>query len=389
MVNPGRVAALLDLHQTRREQGLPAVSVLVGAPALAYWQSWAARRGRAVIRSATAQAREWLFGWLARDDAVEVLLDGLGARRGRSAVELGRQLAGRTDHDLAVLARTLVPECRDDPGVAELLRWLRARCGQTGQPDALLSEDVDPEVVLLTAGRWCRGSRLPALVGTGSRDTSALAASIECCARLVGQRPVWPVALVMDAAAYRAFIADVAPCRAKALLQEGLIELPVDSGMIEVPAATERYLRQLGARPETFELLAEAARRVENARNRPDAVTDDAARSSAERFLYACLDLCPDTAGLFRLNAELEFRFGNRPMEIDLLAPSRRLAVEVDGYYHFRDSDNYRRDRRKDFILQTRDYMVLRFLAEDVVGRLETVLDTIRRAVAARRDGSR
>lgn len=386
----GRVATLLDLHQARREQGLRAVSVLVGVPAmaLAHWRNWAVRQGRAVLRSETASPREWVAGWLARDDAAQALLDGLGASLGQQTARLDRQLAAKTDHDLAVLVGTLAPEHCDDPSAAALLRWLRARCTRTGQPHALLPESVDPESLLLTAAHWCPDSELPALVGTGGRDVTALTASIECCHRLVGQRPAWPVALLLDSAAYQRFVADLAPSRAKALLQEGLIALSADTGMIEVPTATERYLRQLGARSDTLALLTEAARRVDEARSRPDTVTDDAARSSAERFLFACLELCPHTAGLFRLNVELEVRFGNRPLEVDLLMSRCRLAVEVDGYYHFRDRDNYRRDRRKDLILQTQGYMVLRFLAEDVVGRLETVLDTIRRTVAARRNGS-
>ena len=61
------------------------------------------------------------------------------------------------------------------------------------------------------------------------------------------------------------------------------------------------------------------------------------------------------------------------------------LAVEIDGYYHFQDPDAYRRDRRKDLELQKHGYLVVRVLAEDVVCRLEEVLETILAAVAFRR----
>ena len=54
-------------------------------------------------------------------------------------------------------------------------------------------------------------------------------------------------------------------------------------------------------------------------------------------------------------------------MEVDLAALELALAVEIDGYYHFRDADAYRRDRRKDFELQKRGFLVVRVLADDVV----------------------
>jgi very-short-patch-repair endonuclease len=44
----------------------------------------------------------------------------------------------------------------------------------------------------------------------------------------------------------------------------------------------------------------------------------------------------------------------------------------------------YRRDRRKDQLLQETGYFVLRFLAEDVGKELEMVLDTILRALNRR-----
>ena len=91
----------------------------------------------------------------------------------------------------------------------------------------------------------------------------------------------------------------------------------------------------------------------------------------------------PETAGLFELNATLDFPFGaGRPIEIDLLARSIKLVIEIDGYYHFQDPEAYRRDRRKDLELQKRGYLVLRILADDVVERLEELLETAQSAVA-------
>jgi very-short-patch-repair endonuclease len=69
-------------------------------------------------------------------------------------------------------------------------------------------------------------------------------------------------------------------------------------------------------------------------------------------------------------------------MEVDLLCERPRLAIELDGSQHLGDPDAYRRDRRKDALLQENGYRVLRFLAEDVGKYLDQVLDAILRALS-------
>lgn len=82
--------------------------------------------------------------------------------------------------------------------------------------------------------------------------------------------------------------------------------------------------------------------------------------------------------------------FGQRPyVEIDLLARDLRLAVEIDGYYHFRDPQAFRRDRRKDWVLQKAGYVVLRFLAGDVINRQDAVVCRVLEAVRHQRQHAR
>lgn len=69
-------------------------------------------------------------------------------------------------------------------------------------------------------------------------------------------------------------------------------------------------------------------------------------------------------------------------MEVDLLCESSRIAIELDGAQHLAQPDAYRRDRRKDALLQENGYLVLRFLAQDVGEYLDQVLDTILRALS-------
>ena len=73
---------------------------------------------------------------------------------------------------------------------------------------------------------------------------------------------------------------------------------------------------------------------------------------------------------------------GSGRLEVDLLCADARVAVELDGGQHLADPVAYRRDRRKDRLLQENGYFVLRFLAEDVGRELEIVLDTILRALS-------
>ena len=47
---------------------------------------------------------------------------------------------------------------------------------------------------------------------------------------------------------------------------------------------------------------------------------------AAEQFLFEFLESLPETAGRFELNALLDFRFGPRPAEVDLLCREPRLG---------------------------------------------------------------
>lgn len=147
--------------------------------------------------------------------------------------------------------------------------------------------------------------------------------------------------------------------------------------------SVKRLLRD-GVTSEEIDLFAFAAARQKDVEEK-DALSisvteedEENARSAVERFLHRHLEAMPLTKGLFELNGKLEIPFGANPyMEVDFLSRNAKLAVEIDGARHFDDKNAYRRDRRKDELLQGEGYFVLRFLAEDVMSDLGTVIDRI------------
>ncbi|MCZ2149042.1 MAG: DEAD/DEAH box helicase family protein [Bryobacterales bacterium] len=158
------------------------------------------------------------------------------------------------------------------------------------------------------------------------------------------------------------------------------VPLPVDQAWKCDYAATVRRLVRDGVESPLATLFVAAA-----CPPAPDAEGVDRARSATEAFLYRRLQTLSATAGRLRLNARLPIPFdGSGGMEVDLLCDKPRVAIELDGPQHLGDAVAYRRDRRKDQLLQENGYIVLRFLAEDVAKDLDAVLDAILRVLANR-----
>jgi superfamily II DNA or RNA helicase len=158
------------------------------------------------------------------------------------------------------------------------------------------------------------------------------------------------------------------------------VPLPVDPQWKQDYAASVQRLIRDGIDSPLANLFVHMARTPS-----PDAQGPDRARSASEAFLFRRLESLPATAGHFSLNAELPIPFDGRgKMEVDFYCGEARLAIELDGAQHLSSADAYRRDRRKDQLLQENGYLVLRFLTEDVGRNLDHVLDSIERALAQR-----
>ncbi len=109
------------------------------------------------------------------------------------------------------------------------------------------------------------------------------------------------------------------------------------------------------------------------------------ARSAAEAALFGALEATSATRGRFEPNGKLSVMFGPQAAEVDLLAREDRIAIEIDGYHHFTDPECYRRDRRKDLLLQTQGLLVIRLLADDIMRDPRQSVTVVCQALAYRR----
>lgn len=155
------------------------------------------------------------------------------------------------------------------------------------------------------------------------------------------------------------------------------VPLPADPLWKHDFAASVRRLVHDGVDTPLATLFVHTARTVPS-----DAEGAGRARSASEAFLYRRLETLPATRGRFELNVARPVAFdGLGRLEVDLLCADARVAIELDGAQHLADPVAYRRDRRKDQLLQEHGYLVLRFLAEDVGKELDLVLDGILRSL--------
>lgn len=158
------------------------------------------------------------------------------------------------------------------------------------------------------------------------------------------------------------------------------VSLPVDPEWKRDYSASVRRLILDGVQKPLARLFLEAS-----AKPTPGVQGIERARSAAEAFLFERLENLKSTSGKFQLNAELPIPFAQQgTMEIDFLCPEAHLAIELDGPQHLADEDAWRRDRRKDALLQQHGYLILRFLTTDTAKNLGQVLDQIQSMLLSR-----
>jgi hypothetical protein len=382
---------LLARHDQRRRAGLPTVSVLLAEPsaANAAWRKWI-RRDRPAVESTASAPRDLVVAVI---DAIRRSTDlallalqyltrsaRIGAGSDDPAIDI------RTPHDLDTLVQAALDAGAPENMARAALEFCRTVDAHRTTRDVV--ERIDGVLGSAAGLQWFKvlnavAALLPSelwpaifLTSPSTADASSwhreASVSIEQLTQTV---PQWPVVVAIAPEAFDRFCREAPASRAKSLLQSGVIPLSISaaaSGGAERASSQPATIRALKA-VQTSARLLEALEAAQALQPRQD----EEARSAAERFLFELLESHPASKGQFVLNADPGFDFGPRAAEVDLLALGLRLAVEVDGYYHFTDPVAYRRDRRKDWELQRHGFRVVRVLADDVVTRMDEVLDFI------------
>jgi hypothetical protein len=410
-------SSALNRHQSRRDSGLPTVSVLSGSERLAPREArqWAEGRGRSIVEVTDhrldAMVNAWADALASEGHLRRRIVARLARQMGEDADELEGRISRMSRSELDLFLDTSLPD-QDGAGVEAACRWilresldgkdipapgladrlgaaLSGRAGVEPAERALLAlkalVPLDPGPVIL-ASRSTGGPEAPDWFESTARSL----------ARLVLNQPQVTAILATDPTRLEAYLRLAPESREKALIRSGVIAVPGLGGarisrrpdaVIPLAASGQSGTTRDFADDGTPSWLVDLFFDVALAASEPDdPLAIDRARSAAERYLFERLESLPTTAGLFELNSTLDISFGpGRLMEVDLASHVLKLAIEIDGHYHFQGEDAYRRDRRKDFLLQKRGYLVIRILAEDVVRRLEDVLALILEAVELRR----
>ena len=419
-------SSLLVQHEAHRQQGHPAISALCGSlgAGISCWRTWCRSSGRAAVVSRGLDPARW------SEDYVKAFLrdcDPPGAAQ--------KLLAGRSHGSPLNLSRVTLPQlgrlfeqaAMGDSGADRLCRRVLEAgiANETLTPDRVSAwfhgpgneawiDIIGAIVDFLPIGGSPALLVVPVAKPSSEldNDLAVLEKAIQHLAVLISHVPRASVGICAEQALFEHYLKTAPESFSKAVVRESLTPVSTlssseiaDSVSRRLGRAASEWDRQIeqlanrGAPPELVDRFIEVIEShfangsegstgsdplTQTGSDTLAADETDPARSSAERFLYTLLESTPDLAGLFELNARPGFDFGGRPAEIDLACLSKRIAVEIDGYHHFTDPSAYRRDRRKDAVLQEHGFFVLRFLAKDVVSEMELICETIRGVVELR-----
>jgi len=368
----------LEHHAERRSRGIPTVSVLVGEGAVAYqvWQEHDSSQSGFLVSWSTESRlllfETWLSVLIDRCGLGERILRFLAGHANEDLSTIEAHIAGATEYSLDVYWQSLA--------LPQSAEWLKLFLWQTREGRANGTElaprvadwlrcDHDPTaclfrplLMLYEPGELPRlwiathALRDPRSEGELSRQIVPLVTAI--CEEI----PSLPIAVSVSFEVMNEYLDGEPESHAKALFREGLVDVGVGE--------TDQITRDRTA-PDPAPTASNSAA--------------DHARSENERFLFTQLEARPQTAGVFVLNPKSDYRFGSKSLEIDLFSETYSIAIELDGFHHFDDPEAYRRDRKKDLVLQNLGIFVLRFLSDDVVSNLEQILATIDETITLQR----
>jgi very-short-patch-repair endonuclease len=341
-LDPEFVAGL-DRHAAERARGYQVLSVICG-DALATqtaWATWAARRGYLTLVTEGSEPAATIADLLAQTPWLRCLIEA----RKRLAAAAGREI----DAVDAELDARSTPERR---------RWL--------SDVAAFDRHAQVSGWLLSGLRESRSAL--DLTTAPAQGSELLAIACDLAA---------PTAVLLH------HPAPTETWLAQAIGTAAALTPDMRRHSVAVSAPDDLVTRVLHGRHDSRALTM--ARQGRIALTTPAQRLPGRGRSRTMRELHAALCRDPRTRGRFELDAQVTLSEGGPVIDVDLLAPRARIAVELDGWHHFYDPEGYGRDRDQDKRLQRAGYFVMRFLTEDVDERLASTLDQIALALAGRR----
>jgi very-short-patch-repair endonuclease len=385
--NRSAVEKCFDEHASRRSHGEPVLAYLPGPGdwAAACWHAFYSGKDIPAVETPTlldeGLAARIAMLTIGHHSARDHFTAWLASRAGRAT----NQVQAVLRHGAPGEKKLLLEQAGTDGPEMDVLRFFPI-LQDTGLPEE--RGNPDPARDLAVLAEVLGSDAVPAILirPPAKADTAAITAEIACAETIFTRLPELRIGLAVDTDTGRRVFAELAGTRRGALLEAGHVLPPFsepdpEPGS-EIPgeAAAARQLARIVPENARIPVMAAWREAAAAAAIRKAAAKEkkDRAHSAVERFLFAVLEAHPETRGRFRLNEYVKTHSARLPRtEVDFLAPSARLAVEVDGWYHFRDAEAWRRDRLKDLVLQQEGYTVARFLAEDVTRAADTVIDSI------------
>lgn len=371
----GDLPAMLERHSDRRRRGCPTVSVLVGPVAAGRraWGRWSESGGRAVVvHMGDGFPRfNWIVATSKRFDLPAAAVRHVAGRAGRNPDELLAEWRSSTAEERSPFWESLIPQPDD-----RVLRGLTSLAVIGCPSDRIVAplcrhfgDRLVPVIVRLTPPEILPG------VLTVTKSVYEFRGAACDAARCSVLTPAIPVGVVASTETWEGFLAEFDEGPVRTLLTEGLVPVPVlDEERIAgrlAEAGVETKLAAILATTDADEQLVEAAVAAVRALS---AEGWPRARTALEGLLFEFLESIPVTSGRFERDRMYPFAAG--PQRVYLFSACPQVAIELEGFPSATE-DHDQRDRKTDKELQQRGWVVLRFVAEDVIGRLEMIRDRI------------
>lgn len=398
------ISEKLDRHQSRRVDGIPSISVLIGPTGLSinYWRKWSAQKGyqTAIIRDFDISIKTILQSWLTKisenSNLIDICINYLARLIGQPVEQISSEIQRKTHVEWEWFLNHVFLSGGVSNDIERLCKYIIQKKRHTLSMDDLSlifgDRDVEHLRIIGSLGQILPDNLVPCILIVFENEThhywliKQVAGILE---KIAVQNILLPLGLAIQPEHYQKFLQDVPESRSKTLLREtvihveslktkqieSILDLPNNMHDLHITRSIQRLATD-GANHELIADYKEALKAVSTVTSE-NITKNENARSAAEQFLFRRLETHPKTSGLFELNGKLDFKFGGRRIEVDLVSKRYLIAIEIDGYYHFLNAQAYRKDRLKDLTLQKHGYIVIRFMAEDVVRRLEEILDTI------------